>query len=192
MSFWWEEKPKKPKKRTLGTRDRQILLKRAGYKCEACGKEIRYSQMQVGHKTAHSKGGEATLDNCVCLCYECNKLQGTDSWKTFRKKMGKKGSVSSSSGVKQTLKGLTLPKLKFLAKRHRIKVKGRIEEGLFEDRELPPTKAQYVTALAKRLTEKDIESDLKEFKPKSKKKRKKRNGVRLFGVIDLDDGSIDT
>ncbi len=173
MSFWWEEKPKKPKKRTLGIRDKQILLERAGYKCEACGKEIRFSEMQVGHKTAASKGGDATLRNCVSLCYKCNKLQGTDSWKTFLKKLGKQGSIKSKSGVKQTLQGLTLPKLRFLAKKHKIKVKGRIEEGLFEDRKLPPTKAQYVTALAKKLTEKDIKSDLKEFKPKPKKKRKK-------------------
>jgi hypothetical protein len=128
----------------------------------------------------------------VCLCYKCNKLQGTDSWKTFLRKLGKQGSVSSRSGVKQTLQGLTLPKLEFLAKKHKINVKGRIKEGLFEDRKLPPTKAQYVTALAKRLTEKDIESDLKEFKQKPKKKRKKRSEVRLFGVINLDDGSIDT
>ena len=182
MSFWWDEKPKK---RTLGIRDKQILWERAGHKCEACEKEITYPEMQAGHKTAASKGGDATLRNCVCLCYKCNKLQGTDSWKTFLGKLGKQGSVSSNSGVKQTLKGLTLPKLRFLAKKHKIKVKGRIEKesplllpfGIeiesFEDRKLPPSKAQYVTALAKRLPEKDIESDLKEFKPKPKKKRKK-------------------
>jgi hypothetical protein len=166
----WEERPTK---RTLGIREKQILWERAGHKCEACEKEITFPEMQVGHKTAASKGGNATLRNCVCLCYKCNKLQGTDSWKTFLKKLGKQGSVSSSSGVKQTLKGLTLHKLRFLAKKHKIKVKGRIEEGWFDDREIPPSKAQYVTALAKRLTEKDIESDLKEFPQKPKKTRKK-------------------
>ena len=169
------------KKRTLGIRDKQILWERAGHKCEACEKEITYPEMQAGHKTAASKGGNATLRNCVCLCYKCNKLQGTDSWKTFLKKLGKQGSVKSKSGVKQTLQGLTLPKLRFLAKKHKIKVKGRIEEGLFEDRKIPPSKAQYVTALAKRLTEKDIESDLKEFKPKPKKKRKK-DRFSPFGI----------
>ncbi len=178
----WEEKPKK---RTLGTRDKQILLERAGYKCEACGKEIRFSEMLVGHKTAYSKGGEATLGNCVCLCYKCNKLQGTDSWETFLGKLGKQGRVSSDSGVKQTLNGLTLPKLRFLAKRHKIKVKGRIEEGLFEDRKIPPSKAQYVTALATRLTEKDIESDLKEYTQKPKQKRKEKTKIRLFGFLDI-------
>ena len=184
MGFWWEEKPQK-RRRTLGTRDKQILLERARYKCEACGKEIRFSEMQVGHKTPYSKGGEATLENCVSLCYKCNKLQGTDSWETFLRKLRKQGSGSSNSGVKQTLQGLTLPKLRFLAKRHKIKVKGRIEEGLFEDRKIPPSKAQYVTALATRLTEEDIESGLKDFKPKQEKKGRK---IYLpFGIVwDLD------
>jgi hypothetical protein len=180
--LWWEEKPKK---RTLGTRDKQILWERAGHKCEACRKEITFPEMQVGHKTAHSKGGDATLRNCVSLCYKCNKLQGTDSWKTFLRKLGKQGSVSSDSGVKQTLNGLALPKLKLLAKKHKINVKGRIEKGLFEDRKMPPSKAQYVTALAKRLTERDIESDLKEFTQKPKKKREENTKIRLFGFLDI-------
>ena len=118
MSSWWEEKPKRSKKRTLGIRDKQILLERAGYKCEACGKEIKFAEMQVGHKTAASKGGKATLENCVCLCYKCNKLQGTDSWETFLKKLGKQGKTQ-------------------------------------------------------------------------KPKKKKKNGVKLFGVIDLETGEIE-
>lgn len=49
----WEDEPVK---RTLGIRDRQILWKRANHKCEACGKQIDFTEMQVGHKTAASKG----------------------------------------------------------------------------------------------------------------------------------------
>lgn len=74
-------------KRTLGIRDKQILYQRAGKKCEAYGEKIEFSEMQTGHKTAASKGGSATLRNSVCLCYKCNKLQGTDSWATFMKKI---------------------------------------------------------------------------------------------------------
>lgn len=43
--------------------------------------------MQVGHKTAYSKGGATTLANSACLCYRCNKLQGTGSLATLKKKM---------------------------------------------------------------------------------------------------------
>jgi 5-methylcytosine-specific restriction endonuclease McrA len=44
------------------------------------------SDMQIGHKKAYSKGGETTLKNSVCLCYGCNRKQGTDSWEKFLKK----------------------------------------------------------------------------------------------------------
>ena len=76
-------------KRTLGTRDKQILLQHAGKKCENCGKRLDYASMVVGHKNAWSKGGSTTLRNTLALCYTCNKLQGTDSWATFQRKQGK-------------------------------------------------------------------------------------------------------
>ena len=77
----------KKRKRTLSLRERQILYARAGGKCEACGRPISFEEMQVGHKKAYSKGGATTLSNAVCLCYRCNKLQGTDDFETFKKKM---------------------------------------------------------------------------------------------------------
>jgi 5-methylcytosine-specific restriction endonuclease McrA len=90
-----------PKKRTLGIRDKQILYERAKGKCEACRKKIEFSEMQTGHKTAASKGGSATLRNSVCLCYKCNKLQGTDSWATFIRKIGKSKTRTVTSGKKR-------------------------------------------------------------------------------------------
>ena len=79
------------KKRTLGQRDKQILWSQANHKCQNpyCprkGKHIEFNEMQIGHKTAFSRGGNTTLKNSVCLCYSCNKLQGTDSWEKFLKK----------------------------------------------------------------------------------------------------------
>ena len=85
-SIWGDERAAK---RTLGTRDKQILLNRAHHKCENCGKRIDYESMMVGHKNAWSKGGSTTLRNTVALCFKCNKLQGTDSWATFQRKQGK-------------------------------------------------------------------------------------------------------
>lgn len=89
-------------KRTLGERDKTILYKRAKGKCENCQKKITYSGMQAGHKKAASKGGNATLGNSVCVCYECNKEQGTDSWVTFRKKQGKSKTTTVTSVKKKT------------------------------------------------------------------------------------------
>lgn len=43
--------------------------------------------MQVGHRKAYSKGGATTLTNSACLCYTCNKLQGTGSLEILKKKL---------------------------------------------------------------------------------------------------------
>src|SRR5439155_21852555 len=88
MTGLWDDE--KSVKRTLGIGDTEIIYERSHHKCEnpACGKLIEFSEMQVGHKTAYSKGGGTTLKNSVALCYRCNKLQGTDNWEVFLKKQG--------------------------------------------------------------------------------------------------------
>ena len=154
----WDDE--RSSKRSLGIRDKKILYERAKHKCECCGNEIEFAEMQVGHKIAYVKGGSATLRNSVCLCYKCNNLQGTDSWNTFMKKLGKT-SEGKSPEIKDALKRMTLSELKTLAKNHKITVKGTIEEGFLYDTRLVPTKTQYVTALSKRLSEEDIRAFLK-------------------------------
>lgn len=94
----------KNSKRTLGIRDKQILYRRAKGKCEACRRKIDFDEMHAGHKNAASKGGSATLRNSVCICARCNKLQGTDSWATFMRKMGKSNTRSVTSGRKRSSK----------------------------------------------------------------------------------------
>jgi len=111
--------PKK-RKRTLGIRDRQILYRRAKGRCEACGKKIDYDEMQVGHIKAYSKGGATTLANSACLCYRCNKLQGTDSLETLKKKLaGTYGKRTKRTRKKKSTKRtsdpfkIKLPRLEF-------------------------------------------------------------------------------
>jgi hypothetical protein len=179
MSLWGDDKATK---RTLGIRDRQILWIRAKKKCENCGKSLEFHEMQIGHKTAWSKGGSTSVKNSVVLCYACNKLQGTDSWTTFQKKQGRK--VEESNPVKTNLKDLTLTQLKKLAREKHITLKGKTEEGLLFSKTIPPTRSQYVNALSSKITEKEISSLLakKEAKTVKKKKRitKKKNEVSLF------------
>ena len=81
---------KRTSRRNIGIRDKQILYRNAKGRCQnpACKKKIEFDEMQTGHKTAYSKGGGTTLNNSVCLCYRCNKLQGTDSWEKFLRKQG--------------------------------------------------------------------------------------------------------
>jgi hypothetical protein len=144
------------RKRTLGVRDRQILYRNANGRCEnpACGKKMDYDEMEVGHRVAYSKGGTITLRTAKSLCHRCNKLQGTDSWETFLKKQGVTDlRAETKAQTKASLERMTLDELKQLAKKHGIKVKGRIEEGFFSDTVKAPTKTDYVKQLSKTLTE---------------------------------------
>jgi len=159
MGLWDEG----PARRTLGIRDRQILYDEiAKGKCQNCGGEIKFSEMQVGHKTAYAKGGRTTLKNSVALCYRCNKLQGTDSWEVFQRKQGK---TISTDRLMDMLNRLNLRELKFLATKHGVKLKGRYVEGgiLEDDYYQAPSKKRYVKELARVVTENDVKSDLSEM-----------------------------
>jgi hypothetical protein len=78
------------RKRTLTPAQKDILWKKAGKKCEACGIKILSSfDGHTGHKTAFSKGGATHERNLVMLCMICNKNQKTMSWEKFLEKYSK-------------------------------------------------------------------------------------------------------
>ncbi|MFC1931181.1 HNH endonuclease [Chloroflexota bacterium] len=158
-------------KRTLGIRDRQILYRNANKRCQnpACNKKIEFDEMQVGHKTAWSRGGSTTLRNSVCLCYRCNKLQGTDSWATFLKKQGVE---DPKTKLKNSLKALNITQLKALATKHKVAIRGKVIEDFFASRRVAPTKAQYINKLSGIVTEKEL-SSLPKSQPTKRKKRRK-------------------
>jgi len=157
-------------KRSLGIRDKQILYRNAGGRCEnpACGKKIDFDEMQVGHKTAWSRGGRTTIKNSVCLCYRCNKLMGTDSWATFLKKQN---IVDPKTTLKKSLQALTIKQLKYLADKHTIKVKGRVVENFFDSYRKAPTKSQYVNKLIGLVTEKELTDLPKDVPAKTRRKK---------------------
>lgn len=159
-------------KRTLGIRDKQILYRNANKRCQnpTCNKKIDFDEMQVGHKTAHSKGGRTTLKKSVCLCYRCNKLQGTDSWATF---LQKQGVVDPKTKMKESLEGLNITQLKSLAQKHKVKVTGQIVEDWFDSHRKAPTKRQYINKLAGIVTEQELTS-LPKTKPQTVKRKKRR------------------
>ena len=165
-------------KRTLGTRDRQILYRNAKGRCENPGctrkdRKIEFDEMEAGHKNAWSKGNRTTLKTSVCLCHRCNKLQGTDSWATFLKKQN---IVDPKTKLKESLQSLSVKQLKSLADKHNIKVKGQVIETLFDSSRKPPTKGQYITKLSGVVTEKEIQSVPKEtLKTTAKRKKKSSN-----------------
>ena len=75
-------------KRSLGIRDKKNLYVKCHRKCGACGKKIHFDEMQVGHRTAWSKGGKTTFNNSVALCWSCNNNMGTQRYESYMKKMG--------------------------------------------------------------------------------------------------------
>ena len=163
-------------KRTLSIRDKQILYLRANKRCEnpACGKKLDFTEMQVGHKTtAWSRGGRTTLKNSVCLCYRCNKLQGTDSWATFLKKWGVE---DPKVKLKQSLETLNIKQLKLLAEKHHIQIKGQIVEDSFRK---APTKRQYINKLSGIVTEQELKSIPKET-PRTVKRKKQRKSDNFW------------
>ncbi|MBI2165433.1 MAG: HNH endonuclease [Chloroflexi bacterium] len=163
-------------KRTLGIRDKQILYRNAKGRCQnpGCNKKIDFDEMQVGHKTAYSRGGATTMRNSVCLCYRCNKLQGTDSWATFLKKQNiEDPETVKKQSMKQALQSLSLAQLKSLAGRHHVKILGQVEEDWFESHRVAPTKSQYVTKLTGVVTSAELASLSKETPVRAKPKKRR-------------------
>jgi len=171
------------RKRALSSRDKQILYLRANKRCQnpACNAKIDFTQMQVGHKRAWSKGGRTTIKNSVCLCYRCNKLQGRDSWTIFLRKQGVK---DEKAGLKKSLESLSMKQLKALAKSHHLKVKGKVEEGSFlrDSRKKAPTKKQYISKLKGVVTEAEIKALPEEVRP-VRKRREKKEPEGIFGSL---------
>ncbi|MEM4713839.1 MAG: HNH endonuclease [Candidatus Bathyarchaeia archaeon] len=168
MLFWEEERrptPSKILKKMVYERDRGI--------CQICGKRVDPFNFEIGHNRAHVKGGKLTLRNAILLCPTCNKSMRTLSLKEVRKKLGLP--ETPEERAKKLLQKLNLSELKYLAQRHRIRVKGRVSEGLFGETRSPPTKRQYVNALAKELTIEQINREINNMpKPKTKPKKKWR------------------
>lgn len=170
----WDDEPTK---RTLTQTEKEILWERAGHKCECCGKEVDFIEMQAGHKIAWSKGGATTLKNSACLCFKCNRMQHTRNWKTYLKELGK---IPDNSKLKDILNDLKMDKLKFLAKKYHIKVKGTVSEGFLENSITAPSKKKYVNALAEVVTEEMIDSALKEMPEPIKKKKRRSSSDSWF------------
>jgi hypothetical protein len=177
MIFWGSDDDR-DSKRSFGIRDRQILYRNAKGRCQnpACGKKIDFDEMQIGHKTAWSRGGSTSFKNSICLCYRCNKLQGTDSWVVFMKKQGVE---DPKAKIKGSLEKLTLPELKRLATKCKVRVSGYVEETMFSTRRIAPSKRQYVNKLSGVVTAADLRS-IPKPEPKPKKRRTRRESSSLW------------
>jgi hypothetical protein len=159
------QKPSKALKIAVYERDKGF--------CGLCHKKVNPLDFDIGHNIAYSKGGKLNYRNAVLLHPVCNRSMGTRNIRQERKRLGLP--ETSEEKTRKTLKGLTTDKLKYLAKKHRIRVKGRVSEGLLIDSKLAPSKIQYINALSKVLKEGSINKELKRMPKQTKKKRRKRS-----------------
>ena len=144
--------------------------------CRVCNEKVDPFNFEIGHDIAHSKGGKLTLQNAILLCSLCNKSMRTLSLKQMRKQLGLPEPVTEQQKVKKALDKLSMKELKYLAKVHDIRLKGKTEESLFSSTTSAPTKRQYITALSKEVTEDKIKEELANLpKPEPKKKRRKKS-----------------
>ena len=58
----------------LKKQSRLKLYERAGGKCEHCGRELDYHDMQLHHVVPASMNGTNNPNNLMCLCPECHHL----------------------------------------------------------------------------------------------------------------------
>jgi len=172
----WGEEPKKksvPKKilrRAVWERDKGI--------CQICHKPADQFDWALGHNRARSKGGQLTFRNTFVAHPSCNRSQFTLTLKETRRIVG--GPQTEVERAKQILNRLPMVKLKFLAKKHDIVLRSKKVENIWESKIIPPTKRQYVNALAKIVQADKVKKELLEYKPPKTKRKKKQDDWSLF------------
>ena len=64
---------KRPRAR-LSSADREKIFRKTGGTCHVCGGSLG-ERWQADHVVPHILGGQATLDNYLPICKECNRLR---------------------------------------------------------------------------------------------------------------------
>jgi hypothetical protein len=172
--MFFDEEPKRTK--PTATLKRMVFERDEGI-CRVCTKKIDLFSFEIGHDKAHSKGGKLTLKNSILICSPCNKSMRTLTLRQVRKDLGL---LDTNEKVKKALNKLSMKELKYLAKVKDIKPKGKVSEGLFASTTIAPFKRQYVTALAKEMSEEQIQQNLKNMPKETKKKRNKKSNSLFF------------
>lgn len=71
------EQATKPKRKSIGSRLRAMVMERDGYKCVKCGtKGTPENDLQIGHKVPVCQGGTNDEDNLRTECRACNVGSG--------------------------------------------------------------------------------------------------------------------
>lgn len=55
---------------------RKLIYLNANGRCELCGREILLDDMTIDHIRPLSMGGEDSVSNLACTCFQCNQFKG--------------------------------------------------------------------------------------------------------------------
>ena len=80
---------------------RKNLFKRDGSQCQYCGKKGLYSEFNIDHIVATSKGGKTVWSNVVLACIKCNSKKGNKSLKESGMKLLKKPGIPNWKTLNQ-------------------------------------------------------------------------------------------
>ncbi|MDG6953979.1 MAG: HNH endonuclease [Nitrososphaerota archaeon] len=173
MSLFWDEEkrptPTKLLKMKVYERDHGV--------CRLCGKKVSPFDFEVGHDRAHSRGGKLTLKNALLLHPACNRSMRTLTLRQVRSSIGL---TSKEDEAREALRALKLPALRWLAKKHHLSIMGRVEEGLFSDTRIPPSKTKFVNALAKVIPTGRVQAELAGMPVPKKRRRRRESGWSIW------------
>lgn len=67
-----------PKRKAISKKDRFKVFKRDSFSCQYCGKSPPQVILELDHINPVSNGGDNSLDNLICSCFDCNRGKGSD------------------------------------------------------------------------------------------------------------------
>jgi hypothetical protein len=154
----WGDEPKEKRKSIPKKLLRQAVWKRDKGICRVCGRRVDKNDWALGHNRARSKGGKLTFKNTYVVHPSCNRSQHTLTLKETRRFIG--SPETDQEKARRLLNSLTADQLKRLADKHGIKLRGKVVDSFLWRETLPPSKRQYVNALAKALTSRQVKVGL--------------------------------
>ena len=77
------------KRKQLNKKTRIKIWEEANKKCQYCGIELEYKDMQVDHIEPVYLGGDCNLENYRASCRPCNYYKDTFSVEKFREQLSK-------------------------------------------------------------------------------------------------------
>lgn len=101
------EEPKQQRARPRFTqKEKEMLYKYQGEKCNGCNKKFDIRNLAVDHIKAFSKGGSDRGNNTQLLCTACNSAKGAGTQGQLKKRLAQQGVT------KEPAKGVSKPAAK--------------------------------------------------------------------------------